>query len=183
MNWSTILPALLSAIVSLLGLLFVYFQSKKNTENKIKEFRKEFAADLIKNRLAPYSDFMKKLEKASSIYEEEIIHSDKYKEGIFSIFQQSVYEPVGLLATHLTRHLLIETRKATLEMIEGKIEYDEWRKFPWAVALSMRNDLGIDQPGWANEIRAIIGKEELNISEGVLNFDQSRWINQTDLSS
>lgn len=180
MNLSGIIPAVVSAIVSLIGLIIVYVQNKKNTENKIKELRKQFAADLIKSRIGPYSEFMKQLEKTSSINKDEILKNPEVKKEIMNLFHEAIYGPIGILASHTTRYLLVESRKATFEFIEGKIDYDGWRKYPWIIALSLRNDLGIDQPGWENEIDLILGKEKNSDDTKSSHLDRSRWLNQPE---
>ncbi len=69
---ATLIAALVSALVTVAGLLFAYRQWHRDYTIRVNRIREEVSIELIRQRMKPYSTLMKQLEIASSLYWDQL---------------------------------------------------------------------------------------------------------------
>lgn len=147
--------ALISAIVTAIGVMLSYSQWRRDVKMKLGQIREAVTVDLIRQRVDPYADFMEKLEILSSLHLDEIKeHPTKMLVGA-NVLQEATYGKVGLLASHNTRRILLYTRIGYYQFIDSKISKGEFTARLWALHFALRSDLGIAQPEWPNEVEQV----------------------------
>jgi hypothetical protein len=150
--------ALISAIVTIIGLAIGFVQWRRDVQIKLGQIRESVSVELIQQRIEPYTEFWKRLEAGSSIHLEEYEKNPQQKaQEIFNILQDAVYGKVGLLASHETRLVLLYLRSICRDIITGnqQIPFSDFRLKLWALHVALRSDLGIQQPMWKDVIEKI----------------------------
>ncbi len=160
---TNLIISIAGAVIPIIGIVIAYSQWRKDVQLKLEVLRDEVTAELVRQRIAPYSEFMKKLEALSNFHLGEIEANTKKKISTFPILQEAIYGSIGLLASHDTREILVYAREGCKLFDEKKLSKEELGKRIWAVHLGLRSDLGIFQPEWPNEIERLrkkIGSEK-----------------------
>ena len=170
--------ALTSLIVASVTSLFAWLRWRKDVSIQLEQIRDEITSELIRQRVEPYTVLMKALEPMSSLHRQKIEANPHIINSFSDVFQDALYGPVGTLASHDTRELIIYARRASKAFVEKTIEYEDWLVSVYAVTLSLRSDLGIVQPDWDNEIDKL---RRLESSDGNPNFAERgqssiRWV-------
>ncbi len=150
-----LLAAIISALVTAIGLLFGYSQWRRDVQIKLGQLRETVSVELIRERIEPYSCLMKQLETVSSVHKDDLQNHPERILAFVDVLQEALYGKVGLLASHETRLVLLYARSGCRAVAEGKVPFDELRLRLWALHLSLRSDLGIAQPMWSSEIERI----------------------------
>jgi hypothetical protein len=168
---SGLIAALISGVITIIGIGIAYVQWRRDVQIKIEHLRDQVTAELIQQRVEPYSALMRELEPMSTLHREKIQNHPNLVRDFLKVFQEAVYGSVGLLASSDTRQILVYARWGCILFAEGKISYDKWLKRIWAVHLAIRSDLGIIQPNWPSEIerlrKQIIAETSRSIAEQV----------------
>ncbi len=168
---SGLVAALISGVITIIGIGIAYVQWRRDVQIKIEHLRDQVTVELIQQRVEPYSLLMKELEPMSTLYQENIQKHPNLASDFAKVFQEAIYGPIGLLASSDTRQVLVYARWGCVLLAKDKISYDEWLKRIWAVHLAIRSDLGIIQPNWPSEIerlrKQIVAETSRSIAEQV----------------
>jgi hypothetical protein len=170
--------ALTSLVVVSVTSLFAWLRWRRDVHIKLEQIRDDVTAELIRQRVKPYANFIKALEPMSSLHKKEIEADPQIANSFANIFQEAIYGSVGILASHDTREFIVYARLSCVAFAQNIIKYEDWLKSVWAVSLALRSDLGITQPDWDNEIDRL---RRQNITEGIRSIAargplQMRWI-------
>lgn len=172
MNDPTIFTAFIGAttslVVALVTTLFAWLQWRRDVQIKLAEIRDEVTTELIRQRVKPYNEFVQKLEPMSSVHREEVEANPKIANEFEKIFQEALYGPVGMLASHDTRQFIVYARLSCTAFAKNYINYEDWRSSVWSVLLALRSDLGIVQPDWDNEIDRLSKKNIIASSQHIV---------------
>lgn len=152
---STILSAIISACVTTIGLVSAYAGWRRDVKLKLRQMREQVSTELIRERMVPYSEFMKHLEVFSSLHKQEFETNIKWTHEAMSILQGAIYGKIGLLAAHETRQLLLFVRLGLLQFSMTEISFEELLHRVWALHFALRSDIGIIQPMWDSEVERI----------------------------
>lgn len=163
-----ILSVIISASITILGIIVAYIQWRRDVQIKIEELRDQVTAELIKQRTKEYSDFIQKLEPMSTIHRKDIEDDPKLALDFMRIFQEATYSPVGLFASSDTRQILVYARLGCKLYADGEITYNEWLQRIWSVHYAIRSDLGISQPNWPDEIERLRQKVIAQSSQSII---------------
>lgn len=151
----SVLAAVISAVVTSLGLLFAYSQWRRDVNIKLGQVREEVSVELIRQRIGPYADFMKQLEILSTLHHNEMRQDPTKAQAGLQVVQEAVYGKVGLLASHHTRQVLLYVRGGLHDFTEGKITSGDLTLRLWSLHFALRGDVGIRQPEWPSEVERI----------------------------
>jgi hypothetical protein len=143
------------AVIPIVGIMIAYYQWRKDVQIKLAFLQDQVTAELVKQRMQPYTELMKKLEALSRYHIREMVANPRLKRNTFSILQSALYDAVGLLASHDTREILVYAREGCRKFDEKKADGEELGKRIWALQLGLRSDLGIYQPEWPSEIERL----------------------------
>ena len=149
------LGAVISAIVTIAGLAFGYVQWRRDVHLKLGQIREEVSVELIRQRVRPYSEFMQRLERLSSAHLDDIKASVSDVASALDLLQEAVYGPVGLLASHTTRRVLLYVRVGIRDLQSGIVDTRELAARLWSLHFALRADLGISQPDCPSEIERV----------------------------
>ena len=153
---STILSATISAGVTTIGLISAYVTWRRDVKIKLRQLREQVSVELIRQRIEPYSEFMKQLEVFSSFRKDKFeSNADKMVDEVIKILQSALYGKIGLLASHETRPLLAFVRLGCTQFANEKISFEELSHRVWALHFALRSDIGIPQPLWDSEVERI----------------------------
>lgn len=180
----SLLAALVSAAITIIGIGMAYVQWRRDVQIKIEKLRDEVVVELIQQRVEPYSEFIKELEPMSTLHQKELKRRPSLALDFTRVFQGAIYGPVGLLASSDTRQILVYARWGCVLFSEGRISYDQWLKRIWAVHLAIRSDLGIIQPNWPSEIerlrRQIVAESSRSIAEQVESVEHLAYDSESE---
>lgn len=152
---SFLIAAIISAVITVLGVGVAYFQWRKDVQIKLESLREEATIELIKQRSGIYKEFFVNLEQMSTVHRVEIESNPSIARKFVDVFQDAIYSPVGLFASSDTREMMVYARLGCKLYSEGSITYDQWLQRIWAVHYALRSDLGISQPNWSSEVERI----------------------------
>ena len=150
-----VLAAVISAAVSMTVAFLAYRQSRLDIEVKQHQLSESVTAELIRQRVAPYTDLMKGMECASSCHDTVTELGTQSIDQLARVIQKAVYGQVGLLATHETRQLILHVRAGCVLYTSRGITHSQLMLRLWALHLSLRSDLGIHQPDWETAVDKI----------------------------
>lgn len=152
---SGIVSAIISAIVTIVGLISAYATWRRDMKIKLQKMREEVSAELISQRIEPYAEFMKHLEVFSSLHRNELETNTQKMAEVIDMLQDAIYGKIGLIASHQTRPLLLFVRLGCIQFTKSEITFEELIHRVWALHFSMRSDVGIIQPMWESEVERI----------------------------
>ena len=165
---TSILSVIISASITILGIIVAYIQWRRDVQIKIEGLRDQVATELIKQRTKAYSDFFVKLEPMSTVHRREIEENPKLALDFMRTFQEATYSPVGLFASSDTREIMVYARLGCKLYADGEISYDEWLQRIWSLHYAIRSDLGISQPNWPSEIERLRQKVIAQSSQSII---------------
>lgn len=87
----------------------------------MESLREEVAVELVRQRVKPYSSFITKLERMSTVHRREIERNPKAVLDFMKVFQDAIYSPVGLFASSDTREIMVYARLGCKLFAEGTI--------------------------------------------------------------
>jgi hypothetical protein len=178
------LAASISAVITIIGIGVAYAQWRRDVQVRLESLREEVTVELVRQRVKPYSDFITKLERMSTIHRRNIEKNPKTTLDFIKVFQEAIYSPVGLFASSDTREIMVYARLGCKLFAEGAISYDEWLQRIWAVHYAVRSDLGIAQPAWPSEIERlreqVIAESSQRIIEQVESMRHLRYDEKAD---
>lgn len=153
---SEIISALIGASVGIIVAGAAYIQWKRNFELMSRQLSEDVTTELISQRVAPYTEFMKNLRMFSSSHDTVTELSTEITNRLFDTLQDAVYGAVGLLASHETRQLILHARGGCVLYQRKAIDHSQLMLRLWGLHLSLRSDLGIHQPEWASAVERIL---------------------------
>lgn len=162
----SLMSALISAIVTTIGIGLAYLRWRKDVDIRREELRNDFnirreelreeiTAELVRQRVKPYSEFMKNLKSMSAENEKEIRKNPHKALDFVDVLQDAIYGEVGLLASNVTRGIIVYARKGCKDFAESKIDFPRLKQHFWAIHNGLRSDLGISQSDWPDEIERV----------------------------
>ena len=92
-----VLAAIVSAIVSLTVALISFRQSRRDTEMRERQLAESVTSELIRQRIAPYSDFMAGMTCVSSKHDTVQGFDREHIHQLVEVIQSAIYGPIGLL--------------------------------------------------------------------------------------
>lgn len=150
-----VIAAVVSAVVSLGVALITYRQSRRDSEAKERQLAESVTSELIRQRIAPYTEFMKGLTCASSQHDLVPGLGVDALQKLLDLIQGAIYGPIGLLATHETRQLILHVRAGCYLYQQKAVDHYSFMLRVWALHLSLRSDLGIQQPEWESAVEKV----------------------------
>ena len=171
---SIVMAAIISASVTVIGILFAYLTWRRDVRIKLQNLREQVSVELIRQRIRPYVELMKQLEIFSSLRKEEFLSSSNKIEQAINILQNAIYGKPGLIASHQTRPLLLFVRLGCMQFKNEEISIEELIHRVWALEFSLRSDIGIPQPMWESEVERI--HKETSKRESGSNWERA-WEN------
>lgn len=127
--------AFASLVVVAVTSLFAWLRWRRDVHIKLDQIRDEVTAELIRQRVKPYTDFMRALEPTSSLHRKEIEADPQIANNFAKIFQEAIYGSVGILASHDTREFIVYARLSCEAFAQNRIKYEDWLKSVWAVSI------------------------------------------------
>lgn len=150
-----IIAALIGASVPTFIAIVAYLQWRRDFELKSRQLSEAVTAELIGQRIGPYTELMQELRLGSSHHDTVSGMSAETIERLFDILQSAIYGATGLLATHETRQLMLHARSGCILYKRKAIDYQQLMLRLWALHLSLRSDLGIHQPEWESTVEKV----------------------------
>lgn len=158
-----IMAALVSGSITAFGIGIAYVQWRRDVRLRLNRFREEVTVELVRQRIGPYNDLMRRLEPMSVVHNASIRGNRSQVAPFLSVFQDAIYGMVGLLASHDTRRIIVYAREGCLQFANGKIDYEAWLGRVRAVHIALRSDLGIGQAGLMSEVERL--HHEIDVAE------------------
>jgi hypothetical protein len=185
----TVLAALISTGVSVAIALASYVTNLVSTSRSLnlelgrdrERADESITAELVRQRIEPYAEFMRMLEPASNAHLGQLSEADRKKavSGVAEVFHRAIYGKVGLLASHETREVIVYARSRCRRYSDGTCEYEEFLNAIWAIHQMVRADLNLRQPKLANTIERLRNKEmsedTTQIVDLVNRITHNRW--------
>lgn len=163
-----LIAALISAGITLLGVLIAYSQWRRDVQLQLEGLRDDVTLELIKQRMEAYEPFFIKLEEMSTFHREQIEGDPKVARKFVVVFQDAIYGSVGLLASSDTRQIIVYARLGCKLFADGVIGYDEWLQRIWAVHLAIRSDLGIYSRNGLVKLKELEEEQLLKVAKVLL---------------
>ncbi len=153
---STELLALITASIALITSVGGIWHNRRSTILQARRVHESVTEELIRQRIVPYAEFLSELEFSSS-HNCDKTFNDESLSLLEKALHSAIYGKVGLLATHVTRQLLVYTRLGCDEYHneENVVDFDNLMNRRWVVLAAMRSDLGIAQPAWDDVLESI----------------------------
>jgi hypothetical protein len=159
----TSVEASLSAVVVSGAVSFIVALATSLSSEAFKHRRKRYrteealTVEMVRERLKPYTEFMRAMKPMSRTRLQRLSEDDRRKEvaAFVEVFNGSIYDSVGLVATHETREVILRTRARCRQYAEGRGAYDSMTKCVCALHHMLRADMGLRQPGLAHTIERL----------------------------
>jgi hypothetical protein len=135
--------------------IIAYLQWRRDFELTSRQLQEGVTAELIRQRIKPYTELMRRLRIASAVLDRVQALDEEKAATLLDTLQDAIYGPVGLLATHETRQLILFAREGCLCYQEGLLTHKLLMFRLWSIHLSLRSDLGIVQPQWDTAVDKI----------------------------
>lgn len=170
---SEVAAALIGASVPTIIAIIAYLQWRRDFEQTARQLQEGVAAELIRQRIEPYTDLMRRLRAASSMQDRVEELDEKDVAILLDTLQDAIYGSAGLLASHETRQLILFAREGCLRYQDGTLSHRLLMFRLWSVQLSLRSDLGITQPEWDTAVD--------KVQHGTSSHEQLFWHDLPDL--
>lgn len=158
---SEIVAALIGASVGIMVAGAAYIQWRHGFELMSRKLSEDVTTELITQRVAPYTEFMKNLRMASSDHDTVTEMSTETVDRLFDMLQDAIYGAVGLLASHETRQLILHARGGCILYQRKVINHNQLMLRFWGLHLSLRSDLGIHQPEWESSVEKVLHNSDI----------------------
>lgn len=103
--------ALVSAVITLVGVGFAYAQWRRDVQIRLEGFQEQVAVELVRRRVDVYKEFFPRIEPLSTVHRKEIESDPRLALEFAQVFQDGIYGSLGLLASSDTREILVYARQ------------------------------------------------------------------------